>query len=73
MPVAYLDLPTGLAVDNKQKLLKEVGEIVPEAWLIPDTRVFLRESPAEQRSIDGELDRPMRPIRHFVVPYNKPE
>src|SRR5262249_24581755 len=72
MPVAYLDLPPGLAVDIKQKLLKEVGEYIREAYLIPDIRVCLREWPAEQISIDGELRRPMRPICDFVVPPGLP-
>ena len=72
MPVAYLDLPPGLAVEIKQKLLKEVAEFIHDAYLIPDTRVFLREWAAEQISIDGELDRPMRPICNFVVPPGLP-
>src|SRR5262245_43658733 len=72
MPVAYTDLPSGLAVDIKQKLLKEVAEFIHDAYLIPDTRVFLREWAAEQISIDGELDRPMRPICNFVVPPGLP-
>jgi len=72
MPVAYLDLPSGLAVDIKQKLLKEVGEFIHDAYMIPDNRVLVREWPAEQVSIDGELGRPMRPICNFVVPPGLP-
>ena len=68
MPVAYLDLPSGLAVDIKKKLLKEVAEFVHDAYMIPDTRVFIREWPAEQFSMDGELGRPMRPVCDFVGP-----
>src|SRR5215510_122326 len=72
MPTAYLDLPSGLAVDIKQKLLKEVAEFIHDAYIIPDTRVLLREWHAEQISIDGELGRPMRPICTFVVPPGLP-
>jgi phenylpyruvate tautomerase PptA (4-oxalocrotonate tautomerase family) len=72
MPCAYLDLPSGLAVDIKQKLVKEVAESIHDAYMIPDTRVFLREWPAEQTSIDGELARPMRPICNFLVPAGLP-
>jgi phenylpyruvate tautomerase PptA (4-oxalocrotonate tautomerase family) len=72
MPVAYLDLPSGLGVDIKKKLVKEVAESIHHAYLIPDTRVLLREWPAEQISIDGELGRPMRPICNFVVPPGLP-
>jgi phenylpyruvate tautomerase PptA (4-oxalocrotonate tautomerase family) len=72
MPTAYLDLPTGLAVDLKQKLVKEVAEFIHDAYKIPDTRVLLREWPAEQISIEGELGRPMRPICNFLVPPGLP-
>jgi hypothetical protein len=40
--------------------------------MIPDTRVFLREWPAEQTSVDGELARPMRPVCIFAVPPGLP-
>src|SRR5215831_10383212 len=72
MPVAYLDLPSGLAVDTKKKLVKEIAESIHHAYMIPDTRVLLREWPGEQISIDGELGRPMRPICNFVVPPGLP-
>jgi len=72
MPCAYLDLPSGLAVDTKKKLVKEVADSIHHAYMIPDTRVFLREWPAEQMSIDGQLGSPMRPICDFVVPPGLP-
>src|SRR5215471_19192723 len=72
MPVAYLDLPSALAVDTKKKLVKEVANSIHHAYMIPDTRVFLREWPAEQMSIDGQLGSPKRPICDFVVPPGLP-
>jgi phenylpyruvate tautomerase PptA (4-oxalocrotonate tautomerase family) len=72
MPCAYIDLPSGLRVDIKKKLVKEVAESIHHAYMIPDTRVFLREWPAEQTSVDGELARPMRPICNFLVPPGLP-
>jgi hypothetical protein len=72
MPVAYLDLPSGLAVDAKKTLLKKVAEFIHHAYMIPDTRVILGEWPAEQFSIDGELGRPLRPVCNFVVPPGLP-
>jgi phenylpyruvate tautomerase PptA (4-oxalocrotonate tautomerase family) len=72
MPVAYIDLPSGLPVDIKKKLVKTVAESIHQAYIIPDTRVFLREWPAEQTSIDGELGRPMRPLCTFLVPPGLP-
>src|SRR5262245_18257170 len=68
MPVEYLDLPSGLAADVKKKLVKEVADSIHHAYMIPDTRVLLREWPAEQTSVDGELARPMRPICNFCDP-----
>jgi phenylpyruvate tautomerase PptA (4-oxalocrotonate tautomerase family) len=67
MPVAYLDVPSGLAVDIKNKLVTEVTESLDRAYTIPDNRVFLREWTAEQVAVDGELGRPMRTICTFFV------
>jgi hypothetical protein len=39
---------------------------------MPVARVLLREWPAEQISIDGELGRAMRPTCNFVVPPGLP-
>src|SRR5262245_2792584 len=72
MPVAYVDLPSGLGVDIKKKLFKEVFESLHHAYKIPDNRVFLREWTAGQISIDGDFDHPMRPICTFVVPPGLP-
>jgi hypothetical protein len=68
MPVAYIDLPTGLGVEIRKKLMKEVFEAMHDAWMIPDTRVFLHEWPADQMSIDGETGPAMRPIINFQGP-----
>jgi len=72
MPTAYIDLPSGLKADAKKKLLEDVAEFIHDAYIIPDTRVLLREWTPEQISIDGELGRPMRPICSFVVPPGLP-
>src|SRR5262249_21850875 len=40
-----VDLPSGLDVDIKKKLVKEVAECLHHAYMIPDNRVFLREWP----------------------------
>jgi phenylpyruvate tautomerase PptA (4-oxalocrotonate tautomerase family) len=72
MPCAYIDLPPGLGVDIKKKLVKEVSEFIHHAYMIPDTRVFLREWPAEQISTDAELGHPLRPVCNFFVPPGLP-
>jgi phenylpyruvate tautomerase PptA (4-oxalocrotonate tautomerase family) len=68
MPVAYVDLPTGLGVEIKKKLMKEVFEAMHHAWMIPDTRVFFNEWPADQISIDGKTGTAMRPIINYHGP-----
>jgi len=64
MPVAYIDLPSGLKADTKKKLVKDVADSIHHAYMIPDTR--------EQTSVDGQLGAPMRPICDFVVPPGLP-
>lgn len=53
MPVAFLELPSGLGMDTKKKLVKDVADAIHDAYQIPDTRVFLREWPTDQTSTDG--------------------
>jgi phenylpyruvate tautomerase PptA (4-oxalocrotonate tautomerase family) len=72
MPCAYIDLQSGLKLDAKEKLVKEVATSIHHAYMIPDTRVFLREWSAKQISIDGQLGAPMRPVCTFVVPPGLP-
>jgi len=71
MPIAYIDLPSGLKADTKKKLVKDVAVSIDHAYMIPDTRVFLREWPAEQVSVDGQLGE-ARAICNFCVPPGLP-
>ena len=69
MPVAYIDIPTGVNDGAKTKIFKEVYEAIHDAWPIPDTRVLIREWPAEAVSQDGRIENvPMRPICTLAVP-----
>jgi phenylpyruvate tautomerase PptA (4-oxalocrotonate tautomerase family) len=72
MPAAYIDIPSGLTSSAKAQLVKDVAESIHDAYSIPDTRVFLREWPAEQISIDGMLGAAFRPICDFIVPPGLP-
>src|SRR5262245_65767587 len=72
MPVAYIDLPSGLTSNAKAQLVKDVAESIHLAYPIPDTRVLLREWAAEQVSIDGALGAVFRPICDFIVPPGLP-
>ena len=69
MPVAVIDVPQGLGKEAKNRLHKEVFEAMHEAWLIPDTRVFLREFDREQStSTDGVPGAPIRPVVGYEGP-----
>jgi hypothetical protein len=69
MPVAYVDIPTGVNDSAKEKVFHELYEAIHEAWPIPDTRVLIREWPSESVSQDGRIERvPMRPICTLAVP-----
>jgi phenylpyruvate tautomerase PptA (4-oxalocrotonate tautomerase family) len=62
MPVAYIDIPSGLTTNVKKQLVQEVAASIHHAYAIPDTRVFLREWAPEQTSVDGALSAAFRPI-----------
>jgi hypothetical protein len=69
VPVAYIDVPTGVNEEAKKKIFTETYEAIHEAWPIPDTRVLIREWPDETVSQDGRIERvPMRPICTLAVP-----
>jgi len=73
MPVAYVDVPTGLNDAAKKKIFTELYEAIHHAWPIPDTRVLIREWPNEAVSQDGRIeDVPMRPICTLAVPPGLP-
>jgi phenylpyruvate tautomerase PptA (4-oxalocrotonate tautomerase family) len=72
MPVAYIDIPSGLSSSAKAQLVNDVAESILHAYPIPDTRVFLREWTPDQTSIDGALAAPFRPVCDFVVPPGLP-
>jgi phenylpyruvate tautomerase PptA (4-oxalocrotonate tautomerase family) len=72
MPIAYIDLQPGLTIETKKHLVREVADAIHDAYRIGDTRVFLREWPADCTSTDGEIARPVRPVCDFVVPPGLP-
>ena len=69
MPVAYIDIPSGVSDGAKTNIFKEMYEAIHDAWPIPDTRVLIREWPNEAVSQDGRIESvPMRPICTLAVP-----
>jgi hypothetical protein len=69
MPVAYVDIPTGVNDGAKKKIFQELYEEIHQAWPIPDTRVLIREWPNEAVSQDGRIENVrLRPICTLAVP-----
>ena len=73
MPVSYIDIPTGVSHSAQEKMSREVFDAIHQAWPIPDTRILIREWPAESVSQDGRIETaPMRPICFLDVPPGLP-
>src|SRR4029450_2660598 len=68
MPVAIIDIPSGLTSSAKAQLHKDVAESIHHAYQMPDTRGYLREWTAEQTSFDGVVGAAFRPMCNFIVP-----
>ena len=70
MPIAYLDVPPGIPVDEKKKLVKGLYDALHEAYPFPDdVRIFIREWPLDSVSQDGRLgSEPARPVFMMHVP-----
>ena len=55
MPVIFVEAPPGIRPEAKKAMVKKITEAVDDAYHIGDTLVFLREYPAENVAMDGEL------------------
>ncbi|HEY2695612.1 MAG TPA: hypothetical protein VGJ45_09095 [Pseudonocardiaceae bacterium] len=70
MPVTYLDVPEGLDIDKKRRLVNRMYDALHDAYPFPDdVRIFLREWPPDSVSRDGLLGaEPARPVLMMHVP-----
>jgi hypothetical protein len=70
MPIGHLDVPTGLDLDGKRKLVKAMYDALVEAYPFPDDhRIFLREWELNSVSQNGLLgSEPARPVFVAHVP-----
>jgi hypothetical protein len=50
MPVAMIDIPSGLPWGAKSQLHKEVSDSMHHAYQMPDNRVYLREWTRNRRA-----------------------
>ena len=70
MPIAYLDVPTGVELGSKREMVKAMYQALHDAWPFPDdVRIFLREWADESVSQNGLLgSEPARPVFTMHVP-----
>jgi phenylpyruvate tautomerase PptA (4-oxalocrotonate tautomerase family) len=69
MPISFLEVPPGIRMDAKRKLVREIQEALDEAYRIPDTRIFIHEWPHENVCQDGLLGaETAKPICFLEVP-----
>src|SRR5262245_57406898 len=46
-PICFLEVPPGIRLDAKRKLMKRITAAIAEAYPLPDIMIFLREYPLE--------------------------
>jgi len=70
MPVAYLDVPEGIEIEEKKALVKGIYEALSEAYPFhSDHRVFMHEWPLDSVSQNGQLgSEPPRPVFQIHAP-----
>jgi phenylpyruvate tautomerase PptA (4-oxalocrotonate tautomerase family) len=69
MPIFFIEAPKGVREDAKKRMVEKMTAALNEAWHIPDVRIFIRESAAENVAQDGRFQsEPMRPVGVLNVP-----
>lgn len=73
MPLFMIEAPTGAQHEAKQRMFRTITDAIDEAYHFPDTRIWLRETPAENIAQDGELcselgPRSARPVGFLEAP-----
>src|SRR5260370_35045729 len=70
MPITYFDVPKGIRIEEKNKLVKAICAALREAYPYPDdVRIFLREWRPDSVSQDGQLgSEPVRSVFMMHVP-----
>ncbi len=72
MPTFFIEAPTGVRPDAKQKMMREITAAIDEAFessAFADTRIFLREYPPGTVALDGRVDaEPVKPVCFLEAP-----
>jgi hypothetical protein len=64
-PVCFLEVPPGIRIDVKRKLVKRISAAIAEAYQLPDVLVFFREYPS---TWSARMAASNRRIRWFSKP-----
>ncbi len=62
MPMCFIEAPLGAGIAAKKQLVGEIAAALKDSYRLNDTRVFIREYPAENASQDGVLKSEIRPV-----------
>jgi hypothetical protein len=72
MPTFFIEAPTGVRPDAKQKMMRQITAAIDEAFessQFADTRIFLREYPPENVALDGLINaEPVKPVCFLEAP-----
>ena len=69
MPQFFVEAPEGIRPEAKQKMMRAITEAIDEAYPIPDVRVWLREYPPDNVSMDGRIGaEPVKPVCFLEAP-----
>jgi phenylpyruvate tautomerase PptA (4-oxalocrotonate tautomerase family) len=72
MPTLFIEAPTGVRPDAKQKMMREITKAIDEAFeasQFADTRIFLREYPPDNVALDGHINaEPVKPVCFLEAP-----
>ena len=55
MPVCRIEVPPGIGIAAKKKMVEQITSAIDEAYHIGDTLVFLQECSPENVALDGRL------------------
>jgi len=68
MPITYLDVPPGLPVEAKRKLVKDIYDALHEAYPFPDdVRIFMREWPANHSQPPHNILIALKEVYEFPI------